>query len=97
MIDVHARVAPRLLDAGGWLPVGTAPRELRVGYRHVESAGSDVELDYVAGAHQPERTTNRGLRRDVQDHGPIAGAAHARIGDTHHVAHTLRQQLLWDR
>src|SRR5262245_34404554 len=97
MIDVHARVAPRLLDAGGRLPVGTAPRKLRVCYQQVESTGSDVKLDYVAVAHKPEWTTNRGLRRDVQHHGPIAGTAHARIRYTHHVAHTLRQQLLWDR
>ena len=33
----------------------------------------------------------------MQDAGAVARAAHARIGDAHHVAHALLQQLLRDR
>ena len=57
----------------------------------------DVELDEVAVAHERERAADERLRRDVQHARAVARAAHARVGDAHHVAHALLQQLLRDR
>ncbi len=39
----------------------------------------DVEFDDVAGAHQPERTADRGLGRDVEYDRAAGGAAHPRV------------------
>ena len=52
-----------------------------------------IELDPVAVAHRRQRAAGARLGRHVQHHGAVGGAAHARIGDAHHVGHALRQQL----
>ena len=72
-------------------------RQLPVVHAEREPARRDVELDDVAVADQRERPADERLRRDVQHAGAVAGAAHARVRDAHHVAHALRQQLLRDR
>src|SRR3712207_7395565 len=41
-----------------------------------------------------QRTTDVRLRRHVQHAGAVAGPAHARVGDAHHVAHALLEDLL---
>ena len=41
-------------------------------------------------AHQRERAADRRLGRDVQHDGAEGGAAHARVGDAHHVLDALR-------
>ena len=58
---------------------------------------STSRLDAVAGAHAAPAARRRGFRRDMQDAGAVAGAAHPRVGNPQHVAHTLFQQLLRDR
>ena len=42
---------------------------------------------------QRQRAAGRRLRRDVQDHGAVRGAAHPAVADPHHVAHALLEQL----
>ena len=53
----------------------------------------DVELDHVAVAHQRQRPAGGRFGRDVQHDGAVGGAAHARVGDAHHVGDALAQQL----
>ena len=72
-------------------------RDLFVAQMHVDRALRHIDRDGVAGAHRGERAADLRFRRDMQDAGAIAGAAHARIGDAQHVAHALLQQLLRDR
>ncbi len=59
----------------------------------MQRAGLAVQLDPVAVAHRRQRAARGGLRRDVQHHGAVGRAAHARIGDPHHVLDALPQQL----
>ena len=47
--------------------------------------------------HEGKRAADETLGRHVQNAGAVAGAAHARIGNTQHVAHALRHQLLRNR
>src|SRR5438093_721090 len=70
------------------LPSGLAPHELR---------GVDVEIDAplahreaypITAAHERERTADGGFGRDVQHDRPIRRAAHARVGDAHHILDT---------
>ena len=75
---------------------GAAPARRRSTSRWMRRAG-DVDRDQVAGPHQRQRPADVRLGRDVQDAGAVAGAAHARVADPHHVAHALLQQLLRDR
>src|SRR5436309_1660016 len=49
--------------------------------------------DLVSVLHQRERAAGGGLGTDVQDHGAVRSAAHARIGDAHHVGDALLQEL----
>ena len=79
------------------LPRGAAARELGVAHLELELARRHVELDQVAVAHERQRAADERLRRDVQHARAVARAAHARVGDAHHVAHALREQLLRDR
>ena len=76
---------------------GATAIELLVAHLHAQAAGGHVEFDDVAVAHQRERPADEGFRRDVQHAGAVARAAHARVGDAHHVAHALGQQFLRDR
>ncbi len=89
---VAACVARRRLP-----PCRAAPVELLIAHLHAQAPSGDVELDDVAVAHQSERTADKGFRRDMQDAGAVARAAHARVGDANHVADALGQHLFRDR
>ena len=56
----------------------------------------DVEQDAVAGSDDGERAADGGLRRDVQHDGAEGSAAHARVGDAHHVFDALARELHGD-
>src|ERR1041385_849322 len=53
----------------------------KLGVRNIEAdgAGGDVDRDKVAVLHQCQRTSDIGFRRDMQDAGAVAGAAHPRV------------------
>src|ERR1700692_5036115 len=59
-------------------PGGAAARKLVVADVEVDAPRGDVDLDLVAGLHESERTADKALRRDMQNAGAVAGAAHAR-------------------
>jgi len=73
--------------------VSHARRQLCVGDVQVQATVGAVEFDPVTFLHRGQRSAGRGFRRHVQDHGAVGGAAHARIGDPHHIGHALGQQL----
>ena len=58
-------------------------------------AGTSSSID-VAVADEGEGAAHERLGRHVEHAGPVARAAHARVGDAHHVAHALGEQLLGD-
>src|SRR5581483_11435115 len=79
LLDVlgeHPAIAA-LEAALGLLPGGAALFQLGFGDIEIDGAGGDVERDAVTILHQRQRTADVGFRRDVQDAGAIAGAAHA--------------------
>src|SRR5437879_105655 len=87
LLDVlceHPAIAA-LEAALGLLPGGPALCELGFGYIQIDGARGDIERDAVAALHQRQRTADVGLRRDMQDAGAVAGSAHARIRNAHHV------------
>jgi hypothetical protein len=63
----------------------------------MDAARGDVDLDLVAGLHEGKRTADKALRRHMQNAGAVAGAAHARVGNAHHVAHPGFHELLRNR
>src|ERR1700730_3723749 len=63
----------------------------------MEAALLDVEFDHVAVAHQRQGSARGGLGRDVQHHGAVSRAAHARVGNAHDVGNAFLQQLLRNR
>src|SRR4029077_2128385 len=79
-------VAPRI-DAVLRPPRSSAPGQFLVAYAHIQLARGDVQLDDVAFLQQRERSTDKRFRRDMQDARAVACAAHARVGDAHHVAY----------
>ena len=87
----HAAVAARRQRLGP--PFGAAALQLVLADQEVDLARLDVDLDHVAGPDQGQRAADRGLGRDVQDAGAVGGAAHPRVGDPHHLAHALLEQL----
>src|SRR3954462_13970420 len=91
VLGEHRAVAARVFR---WrlFPGGLATGHLGVADVQMDRALVDVDLDLVAGLHEIERTADEALRRDVQDAGAVAGAAHASVGDADHVADTLPQQ-----
>src|SRR3954462_3581958 len=99
LLDVlgeHPAIAA-LEAALGLLPGGAALVELGLRHIKIDGAGSDIERDAVAVPHQRQRSADIRLRSDVQNAGAVAGAAHARIGDAHHVADALLHELGRDR
>src|SRR6478735_5759413 len=99
LLDVfgeHPAIAA-LEAALGLLPGGATLFELGFGHIEVDSARGDVERDAVAIPHQRQRAADIGFGRNVQNAGAIAGAAHARVRDPHHVAHALLHELGRDR
>src|SRR5258706_2806228 len=81
-------VAARELSLG-LAPRALAPGELRGVDLEIELALLDIELDQVAVLYQGKRAADERFRRDVQHAGTVARAAHARIGNAHHVAYAL--------
>src|SRR5262245_21072827 len=60
-----------------------------VGHFQIQLPFFHIELDQVAILHQRQRPADIGLRRDVQYAAAVARAAHARVGNAHHVAHAV--------
>jgi hypothetical protein len=60
----------------------------------VEGARIDVEPDPVPGPDQRQGPADRGLGRDVEDHGSVRRAAHSRVGDAEQVGDPLPEQSL---
>src|SRR5262245_12350261 len=77
----------------GLPPFRAAFLQLRGGHQQLQLSFLHVELDQVAVFDQRERAPRRGLGRDVQDHGAVRGAAHARVRDAHHVGDAFLQYL----
>ena len=63
----------------------------------VEPPRRDIEPDHVAVAQEGERTADRRLGGDMDDDGAEGGAAHAGVGDPHHVLDAGRGELARDR
>ena len=78
-------------------PGGAPARKFVVADVQMNAACRDIDLDLVAGLHQRQRTADKTFRGDVQDAGAVACAAHACVGNAHHVAHAGFDQLLRDR
>eukprot|EP01035_Chromulina_nebulosa_P065617 gene65617-89763_t len=76
-VDIELGPAPRMSGrlAGGF-PLGTTADHLGVIHHEVERASRTIKDDLIAIAHQGQRSARGGLRRDMQDHGAIGGAAH---------------------
>ena len=96
VVKEQAAVAPRVVGRPR-LPLRAAAGQLVVGHAEGEPAVGHVQLDLVAVLHVRERPARLGLGRDVQGHRPVRRPAHARVGDAHHVAHALLQELARDR
>ena len=88
MFGIKRPIAARIFR-GGLLPRRLAARHFGIADVEVDAALVDVDLDLVAGLHEGERTADEAFRRDVQDAGAVACAAHARIRNADHVAHAL--------
>src|SRR5579863_5207808 len=81
LLDVpgeHPAIAARVAR-GGLLPYGTTLFQFGLPHVEIDAARRDVERDLVAVFHQRQRPADIGFRRDMQDAGAVAGAAHARI------------------
>src|ERR1035441_5079060 len=83
---VAARIARRRL-----LPRGAAAAHLVVAHMQMDAARGHIDLDLVAGLHEGKRAADEAFRRDVKNTGAVAGAAHARVGDTQHVVYADRK------
>src|SRR5262245_21475765 len=82
------RRAVAALETGRRLLPGSAPAvELLLADVKMDAARRHVDLDLVAGLDEGERTADVALRGNVKDTGAVARAAHAPVGDAHHVAH----------
>ena len=77
-------VAPRGW-CGSWRDVSTPPFQVRLGQQHVEASLLHADSNPVTRPHQPERSTDRTLRRYVEDDRTECGTAHACVGDPDHV------------
>ena len=78
-------------------PLSAAAREFGVTHFQFQFARFDIEFNQVAFAHQRQRPADVRLRRHMQHAGAVRGAAHARVRNTHHVAHAFFQQLFRNR
>ena len=74
-----------------------AARQLLRGDQEVEAALGDREADPVAVPDLGERAAARRVGGHMQDDRAIGGAAHARVGDAHHVLDSGPRQFARDR
>src|SRR5882724_93052 len=88
VLGEHRAIAARIFRRR-LFPGGLAAGHLGVADMQMDRALVDVDLDLVAGLHEVERPADEALRRDVQDAGAVARAAHAAVGDADHVADAL--------
>src|SRR5450631_41046 len=99
LLDVageHPAIAA--LESGfGLLPFGAAFCQLRLRHIEIDAARSDVERNAVAVLHQRQRAADVGFRRDMQDAGAVAGAAHPRIRQPNHIPHALLYEFCGNR
>src|ERR1017187_4043604 len=79
---IAARIARRRRP-----PRGTAAREFFVAHMQMNAACGHIHLDLVAGLHESKRAADEAFRRHMQNAGAVAGAAHARVGDTQYVVY----------
>src|SRR5262249_1834544 len=76
---------------------GSPPfRELFLCNVEVQPSCGHVELYHVPVTHQRDRAADGGLGSYMKDHSAIGRAAHAPIGDAHHVGDPAIEQLLRD-
>src|SRR5882672_4233015 len=99
LLDVLAEdraVAPFVFPWRG-LPAAFPLLQFLGGDLQVQFALFDVQFDEIAVPDESQRSADKGFRGDVQDAGAVAGAAHARVRQAHHVAHPLLEELLRHR
>ena len=63
----------------------TPPGKILVRHQYIHATFFYAHSNLVAIPYYSERPPDCGFGRDVQDHGSKRGAAHARIGNPHHV------------
>ena len=80
----------------GLLQGGEASLQFGVVDEEFDAAGFDVEQNLVAVLDDSERAADGGLGCDVEDDGAEGGAAHAGVGDAHHVFDALACELHGD-
>ena len=78
-------------------PFRPAPRHLGLIYQQFYPLLAHRQANPVSVSYQRQRSTGRGLGRNVQHNRPESCAGHARIGNTDHILDTLRRQLFGDR
>src|SRR5262249_21769993 len=76
---------------------GSALLELGLVDQELDAARLHRQANAVAVAHQAERPARGSVGCHVQHDGAERSAAHARIGDAHHVLDALLRKLLGDR
>src|SRR4029077_7775802 len=79
------------------LPRRAAAVELLLANVQMDAARRHVHLDGVAGLYERQRPADEALRRNMQDAGAVARAAHASVRDADHVTHPGLHQLLRNR
>src|SRR3546814_10500139 len=77
------------------MPSATS-RQFFLIHQDIDPTLRNVEAYGIAISYQPQSAAGGCLRRDVQDNGAKRSSAHARIGNAHHVLHTLCSKLLGD-
>src|ERR1019366_1350339 len=96
MIDVKPGVATKV-GALVWALPRESARKVVCGNQRVQTALRHIQPDQIATSDNGNRSTCSCLGTGVQNHGPIAGAAHPRIADANHVVHPGRLELARNR
>ena len=79
MLGKHRPIAARVFRRRR-RPCGLAAGQFRVANVKMDAALVDVDLDFVAGLHEVQRTADKALRRNVQNAGPVALASNIVMG-----------------
>src|SRR5690606_4931380 len=91
MVEIEPHVTARCHGVG-CLPVGPAPCKFVIGNMQMQSPVFHVQLNLVTVLYQRQGAANGGFGGDVQHHRTVGRAAHASVGNTHHVLATLLGQ-----